>query len=101
MPQHQSTTSEKRITVYLLRPNDRPFYKLEWVVPGTTIRKSVSAKTADPDTAERKRADKEYELNHGLHAEASRLGWEDFSDRYLKEKLADRRTNTIKKWETV
>ena len=48
MSKSKSTTGagDKRITVYVLKPNDRPYFKLEWVVPGTTIRKSVSTKTS-------------------------------------------------------
>jgi hypothetical protein len=89
--------AEKRITVYLLKPNDRPFYKLEWVEPGTDRRRSESAKTADPAEAERLRADKEYELNHGLHRDPCKMPWEKFRQTYEEEQLASRRPSTRKK----
>jgi integrase len=88
----------KHISVYTLKSKDRPFYKLEWVEPGTDIRRSKSAGTADPREAERLRAELEYELNHGLHREPARVPWQDFAERYAEEKLADRRKATLKKW---
>jgi integrase len=87
----------KRITVYLLQPKDRPFFKLEWVVPGTNIRRSRSAKTADPDQAERLRSDLEYELNHGLHRDPCKMPFEDFRELYEDERLAEKRAATRKK----
>jgi integrase len=91
----------ERIRVWLLKLADRPYFKLEWLEPGTTRRRSVSTKTADSDRAEEMRRDKEYELNHGLYAEPCKIIWQAFSARYLAEKLADRRERTRKKWETV
>jgi integrase len=93
--------SGPRIKVWKLKLADRPFYKLEWLEPGTTRRCSVSTKTADSDRAEEMRRDKEYELNHGLYAEPCKITWQAFSTRYLAEKLADRRANTRGKWQTV
>jgi integrase len=93
--------SEPRIKVWLLKLADRPFFKLEWLEPGTTRRRSISTKTADPDVAEQMRRDKEYELNHGLASEPCKITWQAFSGRYLAEKLADRRANTRGKWQTV
>src|SRR5262245_21004696 len=91
-----------RITVWLVKDRDRPNYRLQWIVPGTTQRRSKSARTDDPDEAERARQDLEYELNHGLFVTPpARLSWEDFSARYLAEKLADRRGNTQRKWRAV
>ena len=90
-----------RVTVYVLKPKDRPFYKLEWVEPGTDRRRSVSAKTADPAEAERKRADKEYELNHGLYREASRLGWDQFRAIFEAEYVAGQRPRSREKYTTV
>jgi hypothetical protein len=89
--------SENRITVYPLKPNDRPFFKLEWVVPGTDVRRSKSAKTADPAVAEKMRADLEYELNHGIAHEPSKMPWETFRQLYADEKLAGTRESTRKK----
>jgi integrase len=88
---------EKRITVYVLNQPDRPFLKLEWVEPDTDRRRSRSAKTADPDEAEKARADLEYELNHGLASEPSKMPWDDFRQLYEEEKLAGAREGTRKK----
>jgi integrase len=88
---------EHRVTVYVLQPKDRPFLKLEWVEPETGRRRSRSARTADPDEAERKRADLEYELNHGLADEPSKMPWEAFRQLYEEERLAAAREATRKK----
>lgn len=88
---------EKRVTVYILQPKDRPFFKLEWVEPETGRRRSVSAKTADEKEAEQARADKEYELNNGLHAERSRMPFGRFRELYEEEKLSGVREATRKK----
>jgi hypothetical protein len=89
--------TEKRITVYVLRPKDRPYYRLEWVEPDTGLRRGKSAGTADPAEAEKKRADLEYELNHGIRAEPSKMPWETFRALYEDEKLAGAREATRKK----
>jgi integrase len=89
--------TEKRITVYVLQQQDRPFLKLEYVDPDTGRRRSKSAKTADPKEAEKARADWEYELNHGLHREPSKMPWETFRQTYEEEKLAGAREATRKK----
>jgi hypothetical protein len=89
--------ADKRITVYVLQQKDRPFLKLEWVEPETGRRRSKSAKTADPAEAEKARADLEYELNHGLHREPSKMPWETFRELYEEEKLAGARKATRKK----
>jgi hypothetical protein len=67
---------------------------LQWLDADTGQRKSQSADTADPDVAETKRADKEYELNHGLHREHSKMAWEKFRELYEEEKLAGAREAT-------
>jgi integrase len=88
---------DKRITVYVLHQKDRSFLKLEWVDPDTGRRLSRSAKTADPDVAEKARADLEYELNHGISSEPSKMPWETFRERYEAEKLTGLREATKKK----
>lgn len=90
-----------RITVYVLRQKDRPYFKLEYVEPDTGRRKSKSAKTADPDKAEQARADWEYELNHGLASDPCKMTWQDFHRLYEDEKLAGARLATRDKAETV
>src|SRR5262249_5218535 len=60
----------------------------------TGKRKSKSAGTCNPLEAEKKRADLEYELNHGLHAEPSKLKWDDFRELFEHEYVSARRPNT-------
>jgi hypothetical protein len=74
---------------------------LQWHDPITNKRKSRSAGTADEDAAERARSDLEYELNHGLHQEASRISWERFRELYLDEYLTHRRPNTRRNHEAA
>ncbi len=85
---------EKRVTVWVQQFKDRKNLMLQWVDPLTRRRRSESAETADPEEAERKRADKEYELNHGLHAEPSRMTWETFRELFETEYLSGARWNT-------
>jgi integrase len=89
--------TEARITVYILEQKDRHFLKLEWVEPETGRRRSKSAKTANRADAEKARADLEYELNHGLASEPSKMPWERFRGLYEDEKLAGAREATRKK----
>jgi integrase len=88
---------QNRITVYILNQKDRAFLKLEYVDPDTGKRHSKSAKTAHPGDAEKARADWEYELNHGIASEPSKMPWEAFRERYEEEKLAGLREATRKK----
>jgi integrase len=88
---------DKRITVWVQRFKDREHLVLQWIDPETGKRKSKSAGTADPDKAETKRADKEYELNHGLLSEPSKMPWETFRGLYEEERLAGAREATRKK----
>src|SRR5262245_34038232 len=67
---------------------------LQWNDPETGKRRSKSAQTADEVEVERKRADKEYELNHGLHKEPSRMTWERFRELFETEHLPGRRETT-------
>ncbi|MFL5242374.1 MAG: tyrosine-type recombinase/integrase [Gemmataceae bacterium] len=89
--------NDERIIVWLLNPNDRPFYKLEWREPGTNKRKSKSTKTGDKTTAERMRHDLESDLNNGRFQEKSKLLWSTFRTRYEQEKLVNVRENSRKK----
>jgi integrase len=90
-------SDETRIKVWLLKPNDRPFYKLEWVEPGTSKHKSKSTKTADETKANEMRHDLEAALNDGRYQEKSRMPWERFRTKYLDECLVHKRENTRKK----
>jgi integrase len=93
--------TENRITVYLLRPKDRPTLQLQWVDPDTNARRTKSAGTDDPDKAEQARADLEYQLNHGLYQEASKLDWDRFRELFEQEYLAGLRERTREKYTCV
>jgi integrase len=67
---------------------------LQWHDPATGKRKSRSAETCNPLEAEKKRADLEYELNHGLYTEPSRMTWETFRDLFEVEYVAGLRPNS-------
>jgi integrase len=89
--------TEKRVTVWVQRFADRASLMLQWIDPDTGKRRSKSAKTDDPDKAETARADLEYELNHGLLSEPSKMPWEKFRELYEEEKLTGAREATLKK----
>ncbi len=86
--------SEERIVVWIQRFKDRKSLMLKWIDPDTGKLKSQSAKTNDPVRAETKRAELDYELNHGLHKEASRMSWEKFRELFEAEYVAGLRPNT-------
>ena len=62
-----SPPNPKRIVVWVQDFGDRPQRVLQWHDPATGKRKSRTAGTCNPLKAEKRRADLEYELNHGLH----------------------------------
>jgi integrase len=93
--------SERGVTVYVLRPRDRPTLQLQWVDPDTGARKTRSAGTDDPAAAQRAAADLEYQLNHGLYQEASRLDWHRFRELFEAEYLAGLRPRTREKFNCV
>jgi hypothetical protein len=78
----------KRVIVWVQKFLDRPFLMLQWHDPETGKRKSKSAETCNPLDAEKARADLEYELNHGLHQDASKVSWERFREMFEKEYVA-------------
>src|SRR5438876_8739035 len=86
--------TDKRITVWVQRFADRKHLMLQWLDPDTGKRKSRSAGTADDGEAEKARADLEYELNHGLHQEVSRMSWERFRELFEDEYLSGVREGT-------
>src|SRR5262245_13154862 len=92
---------EKRITVWVQRFKDRPTLMLQWIDPDTGKRKSRSSGTADEGEAEKKRADLEYELNHGLHKEAARMSWEKFRELFEEQYLPGVREETRKGYRNV
>jgi hypothetical protein len=90
-----------RVTVWVQRFPDRENLMLQWHDPETGRRRSRSAGTADEKEAEKLRADLEYELNHGRHQEASRMGWEGFRALFEAEYAAGKRERTREKFATV
>jgi hypothetical protein len=80
--------TERRITVWVQRFNDRSTLMLQWLDPETGRRKSKSAGTAKEGEAEQARSDLEYELNHGRYQEASRMTWEHFREKFETEYAA-------------
>jgi integrase len=93
--------TEKRVTVWVQRFKDRPALVLQWIDPGTGKRKSKSAGTDDAKEAEQRRADLEYELNHGRHQEAHRMSWERFRELFEAEHVAGLRRKTRDKYENA
>jgi integrase len=100
-PERSLSMPEKRVTVWVQRFRDRAHLVLQWIDPDTGKRKSKSAETADPGEAERKRADHEYELNHGRYQEASRMSWERFRELFEAEYLPGVREGTRKVYRNV
>jgi integrase len=92
-------THGQRIKVHLLARGDRPGknLRLQWLDPRTGLRVGRSAGTPDPETAERARADLEYELNAGLYAPPGKLSWAAFVEVYTGEHLAGKRPHTRRK----
>jgi integrase len=93
--------SEKRITVWVQRFNDRPYPMLQWIDPETGRRKSKSAGTADEKAVEDARADLEYELTHGKYQEASRMTWERFRELFEEEYVGALRLNTRENYQST
>jgi integrase len=89
--------NDQTIKVYILWPKDRPNAKLQYIDPETGLERSKSAKTADPKDAEKARGEWEYELNHGLAQQTSKMTWEKFCELYESEKLAGVREATREK----
>jgi integrase len=84
----------RRIVVWVQHMGDRPYLMLQWHDPVTGKRKSKSTETCNPLDAEKARADLEYELNHGLYREGSRMAWEAFREAFEREYVAPLRENT-------
>jgi integrase len=95
------TMADKRITVWVQRFPDRANLMLQWTDPDTGKRKSKSAETADMEAAQTARSDLEYELNNGLHKEASRMSWEKFRELFEAEYLPNLRPDTRERYADV
>jgi integrase len=92
---------QKRIRVWVQHFRDREQLVLQWHDPETGKRKSKSAGTGNRATAETRRAELEYELNHGLHQEASRMSWERFRELFEEEYLPDLRPKSRSRYREV
>src|SRR5579871_6080148 len=93
--------SEKRVTVWVQRFNDRSTLMLQWIDPDTGRRKSKTAGTSDEGEAEAARVDLEADLNAGRYQEASRMSWERFRELFTDEYVSARRPGTRTVYETV
>lgn len=89
-----SEPNSKRVRVWVQHFADRPTLMLQWHDPDTGKRKSRSAETCNPIDAEKKRADLEYELNHGLYQEPARMTWAKFRELFEAEYVAGLRPRT-------
>jgi integrase len=92
---------QDRIQVRVVPFPDRPALQLQWRDPQSGERKTRSAKTADPEEAEKKRGDLEYELNHDLARCGTRTSWERFREAFEAEYLPGLRSGTHKVYATI
>lgn len=83
-----------RIKVTVRRFPDRKALQLRWTDPVTGKARTQSAETSDKSEAEEKRADLEYQLNHGLHSEPLKVTWAAFRGAFEAEYLPNVRKNT-------
>jgi integrase len=79
----------------------REHLMLQWHDPDTGKRKSKSSGTSHRGLAEMKATELAYELNHGLHQEASRMSWEKFRGLFEAEYVAARRENTRENYQAM
>jgi integrase len=86
--------SDKRIIVWVQKFRDRDTLMLQWTDPDTGKRKSKSAGTNIKGVAEMKRTELEYELNHNLYHEASKMSWERFREIFEREHVSGCRPKT-------
>jgi hypothetical protein len=80
--------STSRVPVWVQRFSDRRFLVLQRHDPDTGKRTSRSAETDNPQEAEQKARDLEYELSHGTSREPSKLDWPRFRERFEPEYLS-------------
>jgi integrase len=85
---------EKRVHVWVTRFKDRKSLMLQWTDPESKRTKSRSAGTDDAKEAEKAREDLQYELNHNLHRDASRMSWDAFRKLFEAEYASARRLST-------
>ncbi len=92
---------DQKVRVWVQRFTDRDTLVLQWHDPETGKRRSKSAGTSDPDGAEAARRDLEYELNHGLHWQASDMPWPRFRQLFEAEYLTNLRPKTRERYADV
>jgi integrase len=90
---------DRRIRVYLLKPKDRANYQMQWLDEFTGLRTTESTWTDNADEAEDKRADQEYELNHGRYAKGERMEWEQVREQFEEEYVSGWRRNTRRNYQ--
>lgn len=88
----------KRITVWVQKFKDRPTLMLQWVDPSTGKRKSRSSGSRDRKAAERAATDLEYELNHNLFRDVSKITWAEFRHMFEDEYVSALRQSTREKY---
>jgi integrase len=93
--------AEDRIRVWVQSFKDRPHPMLQWIDPDTGKRRSMSIRSKDAKEIEQKRADKEYELNNGLHVDKSKMAWARFRELFEAEYLPGLRERSQEKYGTV
>jgi hypothetical protein len=79
-----------QITVWVRQFKGRRYPMLQWMDSETGKRKSQSAGTNDAKGIEQARADKEYELNNGLHDRSGTMTWGRFRELYETEEGTSR-----------
>jgi integrase len=90
-----------RIVVWVQKFRDRDTLMLQWHDPITGKRKTQSAGTNHRGLAEMKRTELEYELNHNLHKDVSRMSWEAFRELFEDQYFPNCREDTRKVFTTV
>lgn len=91
----------QRTKVYVCRFGDRSTLQLQWRDPETRRLKTRSAKTDNEKAAEQAAKELEYELNHGLHVEPSKVTWERFVELFEEEHLGGLRPRSAEKYVEV
>jgi integrase len=89
------------VKVWVQEFKGRKFLYLQWHDPHTGERKTRTAETADPEAAEKQRANLEYELNHGLYAVESKMSWEQFREMFEEEYAGGLRERSREKFGCV
>jgi integrase len=87
--------SEQGIVVWVIKYRDRPHYMMRYVDPVTGRQHARSTGTNIKREAERLAAKWEEELRSGRYRRPSKTSWDDFRERYEKEKGASLAQNSL------